>query len=419
MRLVAAILAAAVLAACNDDSRSPAGIDLIPGGVLGEGLEVVVVRDFDLAVDATVFPGLRGTADRLVTATGWPAEPGFESRALFRFEFVGVDSLPAGTSVLASRLRLVFSPIPPQEVTLTVHRVLADWDEEAASWNRRDFGAPWAQMGGDFDPEPLAELTIGGEVVDPDSVVADTVEVALPEGLVGDWFADRAANDGLALVQRTPGEAVTFVSSGPLGVNPNAPQLEVEVELGEPGSPSAILTFFAREDTFLALDRAPLETTGLTVTAGDPVTRAYLEPDLGSVPIGSAVVAAQLIVSVDAARVPGDSIRLVANQIISDFRGEKTVLAPATASTILGLATVAADALPIDSLVFQSTRLANLVRLWLREPEANQGIAITIDDEATAFGGIAFFAPDAPLVELRPRLRLVVLPPSEPMAGAP
>jgi hypothetical protein len=83
----------------------------------------------------------------------------------------------------------------------------------------------------------------------------------------------------------------------------------------------------------------------------------------------------KFIVSIDQARIPGDSLRFLANRVLSDFVGEKTILAPATASSILGLTT------------------------------------LTVLDEATGFGKVKVFDPSAP-VALRPRLRLVVLPAS-------
>jgi hypothetical protein len=104
-------------------------------------------------------------------------------------------------------------------------------------------------------------------------------------------------------------------------------------------------------------------------------------------------------------------LRFLANRVLSDFVGEKTILAPATASSILGLTTLTRDSLPVDSLVFQSNRLRDLVQLWLREPETNRGFALTVLDEATGFGKVKVFDPSAP-VALRPRLRLVVLPAS-------
>jgi hypothetical protein len=393
--------------ACTDISRSPVGEELLPQGVLDGELEVVVVTDWDLAVDYPIFPSERGESDRLVSAFEWSEVPGFESRPIFRFSLAALDSLPTESVFLSANLKLVFAPAPAAPVSFHVHRVTSEWDEATADWDRRDLGVDWSTPGGDVDPEPLIEFTIEGGEVDTDSV-----SVPLPPSLIEDWVSGVVANEGLLLIQQTPGSAVQFVSRGFGGSNPLGPRLEVETQLGEPGSPVGLSVFPAVEDNFLPVDRDPFESGGLTVGAGEPVSRAVLIPNFDQVPAGAAIVDVKLIVSVERARIPGDSLRFLANQVLSEFLGEKTILARATGNSILGLTTVSRDSLPVDSLVFESSRLRDLVRLWLRDPETNRGIAINVLDESTGFGGVTVFDPSSP-VELRPRLRLVVLPESD------
>ena len=122
------------------------------------------------------------------------------------------------------------------------------------------------------------------------------------------------------------------------------------------------------------------------------------------------MVEAALILSVDEARVASDSLRLFARSVLDEFRGEKTIL-----SGGLGLATLAAGATP-DSIVFKSTALTESVRDWLRNPESNRGIVITVLDESTVFGGVSFFGPEGENA-VRPRLRLVLIPPPTPGDG--
>ncbi|MEJ2152379.1 MAG: hypothetical protein P8Y29_05385 [Gemmatimonadota bacterium] len=231
--------------------------------------------------------------------------------------------------------------------------------------------------------------------------------------MIEDWLSGAAANEGLVVLQQSSGSAIQFVSRGLGGNNLLGPRLEVETQLGEPGSPVQLSVTGAAEDTFLPVDRDPFEAGGLTVAAGDPVSRAIFIPNFDQVPANAAIVDVKFIVSIDEARIPGDSLRFLANQVLSDFLGEKTILAPATASSILGLTTLSRDSLPVDSLVFQSNRLRDLVRRWLREPGMNRGLALTVLEEASGFGKVKLFDPSA-VVQLRPRLRLVVLPGSNP-----
>jgi hypothetical protein len=408
LKLASAIGLLIAALACTDISRSPVGEELLPQGVLDGDLEVVVVTDWDLAVDYSIFPSDRAETDRLISAFEWSDAPGFESRPIMRFSLAAFDSLPAESVFLSANLKLVFAPAPAVPVSFQVHRVTNEWDEVAADWDRRDLGLDWNTPGGDFDPEPVAEFTVAAGEADSDSI-----SVPLPTSLIEDWLSGAAANEGLVVLQQSSGSAIQFVSRGLGGNNLLGPRLEVETQLGEPGSPVQLSVTGAAEDTFLPVDRDPFEAGGLTVAAGDPVSRAVFIPNFDQVPANAAIVDVKFIVSIDEARIPGDSLRFLANQVLSDFLGEKTILAPATASSILGLTTLSRDSLPVDSLVFQSNRLRDLVRRWLREPGMNRGLALTVLEEASGFGKVKLFDPSA-VVQLRPRLRLVVLPGSNP-----
>lgn len=408
LKLASAIGLLIAALACTDISRSPVGEELLPQGVLDGELEIVVVTDWDLAIDYPIFPSDRAEADRLISAFEWSEAPGIESRPILRFSLAPFDSLPAESVFLSANLKLVFAPAPSVPVSFLVYRVTSEWSEAAADWNRRDFGLDWNTAGGDVDPDPVAEFTIDAGEADSDSI-----DVSLSPSLIEDWLSGVVPNEGLLLVQQTAGSAIQFVSRGPSGSNSLGPRLEVETQLGEPGSPVQLSTTRAAEDTFLPIDRDAFEAGGLTVGSGDPVSRAVFIPNFVQVPADAAIVDAKFIVSIDEARIPGDSLRFLANRVLSDFLGEKTILERATATSILGLTTLNRDSLPVDSLVFQSNRLRDLVRLWLREPETNRGFALTVLDEASGFGKVKFFDPSA-AVGLRPRLRLVVLPGSNP-----
>ena len=402
-----ALGSALLAAACSEDGASPVGVELLPGGILAGGVQSLALSEFARALDYEIFPSDRADSERLVTALDWPDEPGFVSRALFRFSFDAIDSLPVDVEVVEARLRLAYSPAPASAVTFTVHRVTSEWDEEAATWERRVLGASWSQPGGDFDPEPVAEITIGPE--QPDSVRVD-----FPLELIADWRSGAVENHGLILVQQTPGEMVAFASRGLEGTNRNGPLLDVELAFP---APSAAATILAIEDVFIVEDEAPLASDGgLVVGGAEPVRRIFLDPEIDAIPDGVTIAAARLVLTVDEARVPGDTLTIVARQVLSEFVGEKTVLSSVTPATVLGAAIVPPGAVSGDTLSFESPSLTRLVRAWIRDPESRLGIAITVLDERSVCGGVRFFGPGAP-ADLRPRIRLLYIPPSDPGLG--
>jgi hypothetical protein len=394
-------------AACTGDGDSPVGGDLLPGGGLGGDLEILTVSEFERAEDVSIFPADRGDADRLVMAHQWPDPGGFEARPLMRFSLVAADSFPEDSEIVEASLELHFQAVE-EPVDLAVHRVTAAWTEEAATWERRDLGAAWTQAGGDFDPLPLAEFTITGRG-EQDSVTVDSISVPLPVDLVAGWLAGDEGNEGVVLIQQTPGAQVEFVSRGVASINPNGPRIEFVIQLTGPGLPAAEISILALEDTFLA-DGGATPAGDLIVAGGAEVRRLVLVPDLESLPDGTVVAQAQLVLPVEGVSLPGDSIALVAGRVASEFLGEKTILAAPAGSDFFGLAPVVADSLPIDSLVFESPFLTRVIRTWLRTPESNRGLFVILVNEAAEFGAVGFPGPGAP-TERRPHLRLLVLPP--------
>ena len=98
-------------------------------------------------------------------------------RALLRFDVAG--AVPAGATVTAVSLRMQMSRTRGGNVTVNLHRVLADWGEGAsdaggnegsgtaaatgdATWVHRFFDtAEWAAPGGDFDAATSGGTQVG------------------------------------------------------------------------------------------------------------------------------------------------------------------------------------------------------------------------------------------------------------------
>ena len=402
---VPALLAGALAAAaCTERGASPVGSDILPGGILEGGLESVEVVGFDRALDYEIFPAERALSDRLVTAHDWPVAPGFESRALVRFDLSPVDTLEAGTEVLSATVRLSYTP-PEAPVEVALHRVTSAWEGRAASWTRRAFGEGWATPGGDFDPAAAARFTIP-----PDTVDTDSLKVEVPADLAEGWLERTTPNHGLIVVQETPGRRVEFDSQSASDTPDRGPGLLLTVR--RPGEePEDLTMLLPEEDTFIVEDENPLSGEGgLLVSGAEPPHRVFLRTPLEEIPEGATVARARLELTIDAARVPGDTLRLVWLQAASDFRGEKTIFEPASPTALADAVAIPPDVQAGDRIVFQSTRLTAVVRRWLQSPEENRGIGLRLIRESTAFGGVRFFGPDAPPVA-RPKITVLFLPP--------
>jgi len=419
LKLLSRIVAPATLlcAACTGNDSSPVGVELLPGDVLG-GLRVTVATSFSRAVDFVVFPASRGQEDRLTTAHDWPTPQDFESRVVARFDLSPLDSLRAGTVLTEPTLRLIFAEVDA-DVTFAVHRVTSAWNEEAATWDRRDFGQPWGAPGGDFDPAAVARFTL--HPLPPDTAAtetrSDSIRVPIPDELFEGWRSGAVANHGFILIQETPGQVVDFVSRGNRGANPRGPTLDIQADV--PDGVSALLHLLAAEDVFLPIDRSPFPAGGLVVRGVEPPRRAMLEPTLEEVPPGSTVASAQLVLTIRAVDIPRDSMHVFVVLPVTEFRGESTIFTTLLGSLAVEVLTTASQ--PGDTVVFEAPGLTRVVRSWLEDPEVNLGFGLRMAEvgptaETLFFGGVQFHGIEAPL-EVRPRLRILYVPSALPVGG--
>jgi hypothetical protein len=130
------------------------------------------------------------------------------------------------------------------------------------------------------------------------------------------------------------------------------------------------------------------------------------------------IAAARLVLTIDEARIPGDTLTLVARPVLSGFIGEKTLLGAVTPAAVLGAVVIPPDAMPGDTLSLESRAFTRLLRAWVEDPESSLGFALTLVDERSVFGGVRFHGPEA-AADLRPRIRILYIPPSDPGLGTP
>lgn len=101
-------------------------------------------------------------------------------RCLLAFDVAG--AIPAGSTIVRAELRLYMSRTIVGDVTVRLHRVLADWGEGTSdAFGQEGAGAPatqgdatwthrfydtilWSQPGGDFVPTPSAQTTVGASL---------------------------------------------------------------------------------------------------------------------------------------------------------------------------------------------------------------------------------------------------------------
>ena len=160
-------------------------------------------------------------------------------RALLRFDVAG--AVPPGATVTAVSLRMRMSKTRGGGVTVTLHRVLADWGEAGsnasgpegrgasaqtgdATWAHRFFdGEEWASPGGDFATEPSGSTQVGGTGSDTwpsaERMVAD----------VQSWLDDPEASFGWLLkgseIGRQTAKRFDSRENGTVG---NRPQLTID-----------------------------------------------------------------------------------------------------------------------------------------------------------------------------------------------
>ena len=160
-------------------------------------------------------------------------------RALLRFDVAA--AVPAGATVTAVSLRMRMSRTRGGNVTVTLHRVLADWGEGAsdangpegrgasaqtgdATWRHRFAEAQlWDSLGGDFEAQSSGSALIGGTGSDTwpstDGMVAD----------VQSWLDDPDANFGWLLRGNESGiRTAKRFDSRENGTAGNRPQLTID-----------------------------------------------------------------------------------------------------------------------------------------------------------------------------------------------
>lgn len=216
------------------------------------------------ADDATIssYSGVRdagGDALTMIAGTLGFSGGGAPARALLRFN---LGEMPAGAVVNSAALTLTVTKSGTATPELyTLHRLLTDWTEGAATWDDSGVSA-WS--GGDFVPLPDASATLGSFGVTTFGSSTGLVNT------VQRWLTNSASNFGWMLRNQneaTPQNARRIASRE---AGSDLPSLVLDYTLPPPPPPSSVtLTNVRVEAGKILFDFAALAGTSYTVEGRD------------------------------------------------------------------------------------------------------------------------------------------------------
>ncbi|MBT8494180.1 MAG: DNRLRE domain-containing protein [Deltaproteobacteria bacterium] len=178
--------------------------------------------------------GVDGRVSGVTTDTalngGLPDQPGGDG-ASFTAEAVGpihgllrfdLSSVPTTATVIGAELEVWTNFSPSQGGTAQLFRISEEWEEATATWNQRSTGVAWTDAGGTTAGEAVASIT----TVNESFFESLEQRLELPIGLVADWVAEPASNNGLLFV---PTSGYVGLLSSEAVLIENAPILHIRL----------------------------------------------------------------------------------------------------------------------------------------------------------------------------------------------
>lgn len=143
-------------------------------------------------------------------------------RALIDFD---LSAIPPYAIIQQATLSVWGTYIYPagQSLPISLYKVLREWDEAEATWNRARAGEPWATPGGDFNPTPAAVQSVSKANIWVDFDVTS---------LVSQWVQNPSQNHGILLMGPGLGNTYLKLASSEYTVSPGArPKLQIVFQL--------------------------------------------------------------------------------------------------------------------------------------------------------------------------------------------
>lgn len=367
-----------LLASCAED-ENPVGFDL-SGRVIDSSVREIVLRaDSSYAIFASP---TTGTSRSILVG----AEEQTTTVGLIRF-----DSIPDTTDLSRAYLRIHLRRGRGGAIDLSLRRI----EEEAADWLASEVEWP----GPAAIPEPLSTLTrIPTSTIEPDST--DSAAFEVPLDVLRAWKANPDGNAGLQIASDYGTGTARIISHNDVLFGETYRIATPSLHLVYLDSDREETIVLASADAYVTDDRRPApgrNDATAWVTAG-PATRLRLlfdlDPLLTAFPQAS-IVRATLILPVAETDIIESDPMLLGAYMVTDTTG-------ALATNATGLSNEIVDPFEIE--------IGSLVQDWV-DGETNHGLVVRANDEISTMEGILFHTVNALPDTLRPRLRVVYVPP--------
>jgi len=152
--------------------------------------------------DTTLNPTLTGLPPKHITTAEdlmiyGPKHSNPNYRSLVQFDLKDVPKAPVQMALLRLTFYKCWAAGKGRTDILRVHRLVRPWEESGASWNYSMTNDEWINVGGDFDPAPVAGSYVLEDQTGEDAGKKADFDVT---PLVQLWQTGRAPNYGLILL---------------------------------------------------------------------------------------------------------------------------------------------------------------------------------------------------------------------------
>jgi hypothetical protein len=372
----------ALFTSCTED-KNPVGFDRSGRVIDSSAREIILQADSSYAKLASP---VTGTSQSILVG----AEEQTTMIGLLRF-----DAIPDTTGLSRAYLRIHLRRGRGTSVDLSLSRLKglgSDWSASDVTWDT----APGA------DPNALSTLTrVPTSTIEPDST--DSAAFELPLDLLRFWKAQPDSNAGLQIACTRGTGTARIISHNDILYGTTYRIATPSIHLVYLDTDRVETIVLASGDAYVIDDRRPEPSKGDStawVTAG-PASRFHLHFNLAPLfaPFPRAsIVRATLILPVRTFDVIASDPMLLGTYAVTDEDGT-------LATTAAGLSNELTNPFAIE--------VGSLVQSWV-DGATNNGVVVRATDEISTMEGILFYTSQIAADSLRPRLRILYVPPPEP-----